>query len=160
MSPLRIGHGYDIHRLQTGGKLVLGGVVVTTEISPISYSDGDVVIHAIIDALLGGLGWGDIGDHYSDKDPKLKGIDSTILLTEIYTRVKNAGYHVVNADVMIMAEQPRISPFKKPMVESLTRFLGAESVVNIKAGTNEDCDAVGKGQAIAAHAVVLLAKHG
>jgi 2-C-methyl-D-erythritol 2,4-cyclodiphosphate synthase len=160
MSNFRIGHGYDIHRLQTGGKLVLGGVVVSTEMSPISYSDGDVVVHAIIDALLGGLGWGDIGDHYSDKDPKLKGVDSTILLAEIHTRVKNAGYHVVNADVMIMAERPRISPFKKPMTESLKRFLGAESVVNIKAGTNEECDAVGRGEAIAAHAVVLLTKDG
>src|SRR5215468_11164810 len=127
MGNFRIGHGYDIHRLQASGKLVLGGIVVSTEMSPISYSDGDVVIHAIIDALLGGLGWGDIGDHFSDKDPALKGVDSTILLAEIYTRVKNAGYHVVNADVMIMAERPRISPFKKPMTESLKRFLGDES---------------------------------
>ena len=158
MSNFRIGHGYDIHRLQSGGRLVLGGVVVSTEMSPISYSDGDVVVHAIIDALLGCLGWGDIGDHYSDKDPALKGIDSTILLTQIYTRVKDAGYHVVNADVMIMAERPRISPFKKPMTESLKRFLGSDGIVNIKAGTNEECDAVGKGQAIAAHAVVLVEK--
>ena len=130
MSNFRIGHGYDIHRLQSGGKLVLGGVVVSTEMSPISYSDGDVVVHAIIDALLGGLGWGDIGDHYSDKDPKLKGVDSTILLAKSI-REKDAGYHVVNVDVMIMAERPRTFALQKTdgpkIAQTLPRRAGRAS---------------------------------
>lgn len=158
MSNFRIGHGYDIHRLKSGGRLVLGGVEISSEISPIAHSDGDVVIHALIDAMLGALGWGDIGEHYSETDAKIKGADSRNFLREVSDRVRQAGYAVVNADITIMAERPRISPFKKQMAESLRSFLGASSIVNIKAGTNEDCDAVGKGEAIAAHAVVLLGR--
>lgn len=155
-APFKIGHGYDIHQLKTGGKLVLGGVTVSSEMSPIAYSDGDVVIHAIVDALLGAMGWGDIGEHYSDKDPALKGADSSLFLRQTFDRVANAGYSVGNVDVTILAEKPRISPFKQQMAKRLAELLGGRADVNIKAGTNEQCDAVGRGEAIAAHAVALL----
>lgn len=156
MTPFRIGHGYDIHRLQRGGRMVLAGVEVSREISPIAYSDGDVVIHALVDALLGALAMGDIGEHYSDKDPRWKGAGSQVFLTETMQRVEDAGFHVGNVDITIMAERPRLSPFKARMVEALRSMLNPSAIINIKAGTNEGCDAVGRGEAIAAHAVVLL----
>ena len=152
---LRIGHGYDLHRLQPGGQLVLGGVVVSTELSPVAHSDGDVVIHALVDALLGAIGQGDIGELFPDSDPKWKGAASRVFLDAALARVKEAGYRVENADITILAERPRLKPFKAKMAEHLASLLSA--AVNIKAGTNEGCDAIGHGEAIAAHAVVLLA---
>ena len=152
----RIGHGYDLHRLQAGGKLVLGGVTISTEISPIAHSDGDVVIHALVDALCGALGAGDIGEHFPDSDPAYKGAASTVFLEKMKRDVDAAGYAVINADVTILAERPRLKAFKGEIAQNLSRMLGAP--VNVKAGTNEGVDAVGRGEAIAAHAVVLLAK--
>jgi 2-C-methyl-D-erythritol 2,4-cyclodiphosphate synthase len=154
---LRIGHGYDLHRLQPGGKLVLGGVVVSTDISPIAHSDGDVVIHAIVDALCGALGSGDIGTHFPDTDAAYKNADSMTFLTHMRRDLEHAGFVVINVDVTILAERPRLSAFKAQMVANLARVLGG--AINVKAGTNEGCDAVGRGEAIAAHAVVLLAKN-
>jgi 2-C-methyl-D-erythritol 2,4-cyclodiphosphate synthase len=151
----RIGHGYDLHRLQPGGRLMLAGVEVSTEISPVAHSDGDVVLHALVDAILGALGQGDIGELFPDTDPKWRGAESRLFLEEAHRRARLAGYHVVNADVTILAERPRLKPFKPQMVASLSSLLDAP--VNIKAGTNEKVDAIGQGQAIAAHAVVLLA---
>jgi 2-C-methyl-D-erythritol 2,4-cyclodiphosphate synthase len=155
--PFRIGHGYDIHRLQPGGKLVLGGVVVSTEISPVAHSDGDVVIHAIVDAICGALGTGDIGTHFPDSDPQWKGAESRLFLEKMRRDIEKAGFVVGNVDVTILAERPRLSSFRPAMVENIRRILGGQ--VNVKAGTNEGCDAVGRGEAIAAHAVVLLAKN-
>ena len=152
----RIGHGYDLHRLQPGGKLVLGGVTVSTDISAIAHSDGDVVIHALVDALCGALGAGDIGEHFPDSDPTHKGAASTIFLEKMKRDLDAAGYAVVNADVTILAERPRLKAFKSEIARNLSKILGAP--VNVKAGTNEGVDAIGRGQAIAAHAVVLLAK--
>ena len=154
--PFRIGHGYDLHRVQPGGRLVLGGVTVSTEISPIAHSDGDVVIHALVDALCGALGAGDIGEHFPDSDPTYKGAASTIFLEKMKRDFDAAGYAVVNADVTILAERPRLKAFKSEIAQNLSRILGAP--VNVKAGTNEGVDAIGRGEAIAAHAVVLLAK--
>ncbi len=156
--PFRIGHGYDIHRLQAGGKLILGGVQVSDQISPIAHSDGDVVIHAIVDALLGAMAWGDIGEQFPDSDPQWKGADSGVFLRSIHDRIVQAGYRVMNLDITLMAERPRISPFKSQIVQHLRQILGESSIINLKAGTNEGCDAVGRGEAIAAHAVVLLAR--
>jgi 2-C-methyl-D-erythritol 2,4-cyclodiphosphate synthase len=152
----RIGHGYDLHRLQPGGKLVLGGVVVSTDLSPIAHSDGDVVIHAIVDALCGALGAGDIGQHFPDSDPAYKNAASTLFLEKLKRDLDAGGYHVANVDVTILAERPRLGPYKAQMAENIGRILGTS--VNVKAGTNEGVDAVGRGEAIAAHAVVLLAK--
>jgi 2-C-methyl-D-erythritol 2,4-cyclodiphosphate synthase len=151
---MKIGHGYDIHRLQPTGRLILAGVEVATGLSPIAHSDGDVVIHALVDALLGAIGQGDIGELFPPSDPQWKGADSTVFLKRAMERVGAAGYRVSNADVTILAERPRLKPFKPAMRQRLESLLGAP--VNIKAGTNEGCDAIGRGEAIAAHAVVLL----
>ena len=150
----RIGHGYDIHRLQSGGKLVIGGVVVADNISPIAHSDGDVAIHALIDALLGAAGLGDIGEMFPNTDERWKGASGITLLSGAYERVQQAGFEFMNADITILAERPKLKPFKPQMVQILRNALGG--AINIKAGTNEGCDAVGRGEAVAAHAVVLL----
>ena len=152
----RIGHGYDIHRLQTGGKLLLGGVAVADDISAVAHSDGDVVIHAIVDALLGADGRGDIGEHFPDSDPRWKNAASSIFLEQVMRELHHDGWFVGNVDVTIMAERPRIKPFKSKMVDKLRDMMDCD--VNIKAGTNEGCDAVGHGEAIAAHAVVLICR--
>ncbi len=152
---LRIGHGYDIHRLRPGGTLVLGGVTVATDVSPIAHSDGDVVIHAIADALLGALGLGDIGEHFPDSDPRFRGVASVTFLEKISEHLRSAALVVVHCDVTVMAERPRLTPFKRQMREFLKQAIGCD--VNIKAGTNEGCGEIGRGEAIAAHAVVLLA---
>src|SRR6266487_3955995 len=141
----RIGHGYDLHRLQPGGQLLLGGIVVSTEISPIAHSDGDVVLHALVDALLGAMAWGDIGEHFPDTDPKWKNAPSRLFLEHAYDLARQAGYTLVNADVTILAERPKLKPFKLQMIENLQQLLGGQ--INIKAGTNEKCDAIGRGEA-------------
>jgi len=151
---LRIGHGYDLHRLQSGGRLILGGVEVAQNLRPVAHSDGDVVIHALVDALLGAMGWGDIGEHFPNTDPAWKDVPSRVFLEQVYRRVRDAGLAVINADVTILAERPRLQSFKPQMRKVLTDLVGG--CVNIKAGTNEGCDAIGRGEAIAAHAVVLL----
>ena len=156
-APFRIGHGYDIHRVQAGGKLVLGGLVVSEEMSPIAHSDGDVVIHAIVDALLGAMGWGDIGQMFPDSDPQWKGAASRVFLEQVYGKVKREGYRLSNADITLLIERPRIAPFKSQITENLRQAFGNTGAINLKAGTNEGCDAVGRGEAVAAHAVVLLA---
>jgi 2-C-methyl-D-erythritol 2,4-cyclodiphosphate synthase len=151
----RIGHGYDIHRLQNDGKLILGGVLVSTEISPIAHSDGDVVIHAIVDALLGAMGWGDIGVYFPVAQVP-KNADSRYFLETVYKRVKSSGCKLVNVDVSIIAERPKLATFREQIVKTLSQMFAGDGLVNIKAGTNEETDAVGRGEAIVAHAVVLL----
>ena len=153
----RIGHGYDIHRLQQGGRLVLGGVMVAEGISAVAHSDGDVVIHAIVDAVLGGLGKGDIGEHFPDNDPVYSGADSLRFLQHAAEMMRDAGFRATNVDITILAERPRLKPFKLQMIAALQRALGDGVIINIKAGTNEGCGEIGRGEAIAAHAVVLLA---
>ena len=154
MTPLRIGHGYDIHRLQTGGRLMMGGVVVAEGISAVAHSDGDVVIHAIVDAVLGGLCLGDIGEHFPDTDPRFRGVASALFLEKIRELLRSAALIVVSCDVTVMAERPRLAPHKAAMRALLKGAIGCD--VNIKAGTNEGCGEIGRGEAVAAHAVVLL----
>ena len=155
--PFRIGHGYDLHRLQPGGRLLLAGIVVSDQISPVAHSDGDVVLHALVDALLGAMGWGDIGEHFPDTDLKWKGAASRVFVETVYAQVRQAGYELLNLDVTLLAEKPKIKPFKPAMLASLREMLGSEGIAaNVKAGTNEGCDAIGRGEAIAAHAVVML----
>ena len=155
MTSFRIGHGYDIHRLLPGGRLILAGVEVSIELSPDAHSDGDVVLHAITDAILGAIGAGDIGDHFSDKDARWKGAASDVFVRHALSLASQQGWFVANADVSILAERPKLMAFKKQMAQRLTDLLRAPA--NIKAGTNEAVDAVGRGEAIACHAVVLLA---
>ena len=151
---MRIGHGYDIHTLRPGGRLLVGGVVVSETMSAVAHSDGDVAIHALVDAIFGAMGVGDIGEHFADTDPQWKGASSDRFLTAAVTAAKAAGFAVANADITLMAERPKIKPFKAAIRQRLTDLCGAP--VNLKAGTNEGADAVGRGEAIAAHAVVLL----
>jgi 2-C-methyl-D-erythritol 2,4-cyclodiphosphate synthase len=155
----RIGHGYDLHRLQPGGQLWLGGVLVSSEMSPIAHSDGDVVIHALVDAFLGALGQGDIGERFPNTDPRWKDARSEVFLKDAWASVTAAGYALANADITILAERPKLKKFKPAMAESLARITATSpGQFNIKAGTNEGCDAIGRGEAIAAHAIVLLVR--
>ena len=157
-APFRIGHGYDLHRLIDGPRLMMSGIAVSEEIRPDSHSDGDVVLHAVVDALLGAMGWGDIGEHFAETDPRWKDAPSRIFVDDIWPKVKAAGYTIGNVDVTIMAERPRLKNFKPAMCQSLADMLETTvDRVNMKAGTNEKCDAIGRGEAVAAHAVVLLA---
>jgi 2-C-methyl-D-erythritol 2,4-cyclodiphosphate synthase len=158
-APFLIGHGYDIHRLEKKvGKRVLAGVTVSEELSPMAHSDGDVIYHAIVDAMLGALGIGDIGELFGDSDPKWKGASSDIFMTDVLSRVRQAGYRVNNVDVSLILERPKILSCKPQMVANIRRLLEPVAVVNLKAGTNEQCDSIGRGEAVAAHAVVLLAR--
>ncbi len=154
MTNLRIGHGYDIHRLQPGGHLVLASITVAQNISPIAHSDGDVVIHALVDAMLGAAGLEDIGTHFPDTDPAYKNGPSTLFLEKTVQFLRDRGFRVVNADITILAERPKLKPYNAQMTAALRAILNAP--VNIKAGTNEGLGEIGKGEAIAAHAVVLL----
>lgn len=151
---IRIGHGYDIHRLQTGGELVVGGIIVAEGISAVAHSDGDVVIHAIVDALLGAAGMGDIGQHFPNTDLAYRNAPSSLFLGRTMQMLDDQKFRVVNCDVTILAERPKLMATKPKMVAILSELL--KCPVNIKAGTNEGCDAIGRGEAIAAHAVVLL----
>lgn len=155
--PMRIGHGFDLHRLQAGGRLVLAGVEVSNQLSPVAHSDGDVILHATVDALLGAIGAGDIGEHFPNTDPTWKGAASAVFVERAIHLVRAAEYAVANIDVLVLAERPKLKAFKPQMRTNLARLLAVdESQVNIKAGTNEGCDAVGRGEAVAAHATVLL----
>ena len=158
--PFRVGHGYDLHRLREGGVLMLGGVAVSTDCSAVAHSDGDVVLHATVDALLGAMGWGDIGEYFPDTDPRWKGAASRVFVEAVMARVAGAKYSVGNLDVTVLAERPKLKAFRAQIVRSLAGMLGvAPERVNFKAGTNEGCDAIGRGEAVAAHAVVLLRAH-
>ena len=155
--PYRIGHGYDLHRLQTGGRLMLAGIEAAQGLSPVAHSDGDVVLHALVDALLGAMGMGDIGELFPNTDPKWKDAPSRVFVEEVMKRVSGSGYRVLNCDVTILAERPKLKALKSSMRENVAKLLNVEpGQVNVKAGTNEGVDAIGRGEAIAAHGVVLL----
>ncbi len=157
-SALRIGHGYDLHRLQPGGPLLLGGVKVSDDVRPIAHSDGDVVLHALVDAMLGALALGDIGDMFPNDDPQWKNVSSRVFVDRVVQKLMQSSHVIQNIDITILAERPKLKPFKAQIVQSVASMLGIEvGQVNVKAGTNEGCDAIGRGEAIAAHAVVLLA---
>lgn len=156
---LRAGIGYDIHRLVAGRKLYLGGVAVPFTKGLLGHSDGDVVIHAVIDAMLGAMGDRDIGRLFPDTDPKYKGIRSVELLKAVMARLAKKKYRIVNIDTVIVAQSPKLSPYIINMKRALTPLLkvGKENL-GIKAKTNEGLGPVGRGKAIAAWAIVLLKK--
>ena len=156
---MRVGIGYDIHRLVDGRKLFLGGVEIPYVKGLLGHSDGDVVMHALADAMLGALALGDIGLHFPDTDPQYKNISSGELVKKVLTLVKKRNLVVNNADTMILAEEPKIHPFRDKMVEALSKVLNvAKDRVNIKATTVEGVGSIGKGEAIAAYAVVTLGR--
>jgi 2-C-methyl-D-erythritol 2,4-cyclodiphosphate synthase len=157
LANLRVGIGYDIHRLTPGRPLVLGGVALPYDRGLKAHSDGDALAHAIGDACLGALGLGDLGAHFPDTDPKWRGVSSLDLLERIRNLLEQSGGTVVNVDATVIAEAPRLAPHVAAMRVNLARALGVgEGRVSVKATTNETLDALGRGEGIAAMAVVLV----
>ena len=155
----RVGLGYDIHELTTGRDLIIGGVKITHEKGLLGHSDADVLIHAIIDAMLGALALADIGTLFPDTDKIYKNIDSTILLKKVYEKITERGWKIVNIDSNIIAQEPKMMPYIPKMKEVLCQILEIEpDELSIKAKTNEKMDAVGQNLAIEAHAVIMLKK--
>jgi 2-C-methyl-D-erythritol 2,4-cyclodiphosphate synthase len=152
----RIGIGTDLHRLQPHGRLMLAGVCVSTEMSAIAHSDGDVVLHALVDAILGALGLGDIGEHFPNTDPQWHEADSAVFVETALFELNARGGRIVNVDVSILAERPKLSTFKPQMRQRLKELTDCDHV-NVKAGTNEGCDAIGRGEAISATVAALIA---
>ncbi len=154
---MRVGFGYDVHKLVRGRQLVLGGVEIPFEKGLLGHSDADVLTHAICDALLGAAGLGDIGIHFPDTDPKYKGISSLKLLHEVLGMLSENGFTIVNIDTIIFAEAPNLSPFRQAMQTALAKALKlASEQLNIKATTTEGLGTIGQGDGIGAMAVVLI----
>ena len=159
LGSIRIGQGVDVHRLEKGIPLFIGGVKIESEIGAVGHSDADVLIHAICDALLGALCLRDIGFHFSDTDPKYKGIDSKILLAEVYKLIQEKGYHVINIDSTVILESPKLNPHIPAMQQEISQILEIEeNGISIKATTHEKVDSFGNSEAIKAYAVCLLGK--
>src|SRR4029077_12079049 len=158
---MRVGIGHDTHRLAEGRPLLLGGVRVEHPRGLVGHSDADVVLHAVTDALLGAAGFGDIGDAYPDTDPAYHGADSIFFLRETLVRLNRAGWRVVNVDVIIFAQEPRLGPVKAEIRRRLAELLPlAPDAVNIKAKTGERVGAIGRAEAIGCQAVALIKKEG
>ncbi|MCE2596223.1 2-C-methyl-D-erythritol 2,4-cyclodiphosphate synthase [Motilimonas cestriensis] len=156
---VRIGHGFDVHKFGGEGPVIIGGVAVPYEQGLVAHSDGDVALHAVTDALLGALALGDIGRHFPDTDAAFKGIDSRILLRDVFNKVTQMGYQLGNLDVTIIAQAPKMAPHIDSMRACLAQDLAAElSQVNVKATTSEKLGFTGRKEGIACHCVVLLVK--
>ena len=154
---MRIGHGYDVHRLVEGRDLILGGVKIPYEKGLLGHSDADVLYHAVMDALLGAAALGDIGKHFPDTDPTYKGADSGKLLAAVRDKIAEAGYKVGNIDVTMIAQKPKLKDFIPTMVQNIAGILGiAPSQVNVKATTEEHLGFTGDGSGMSCHAVCLL----
>lgn len=159
MTNLRIGHGYDVHRLVEGRKLILGGVEIPWERGLLGHSDADVLIHAVMDALSGAARLGDIGKLFPDTDPVYAGISSLKLLAEVGGLLKERGYQVVNIDATLLAQAPKVGPHRQKMAENMAAALGIDPErINVKATTEEGLGFTGEGAGMAAHAVALLEK--
>lgn len=156
---MRIGHGYDVHRLAAGRDLILGGVNIPHETGLLGHSDADVLTHAVMDALLGAAALGDIGKLFPDKDEKYRGADSLMLAREVASRLSAAGYRPQNIDATVVAQAPRLAPYIDAMRANLAAALGIEvDAVSVKATTEEGLSFTGSGEGIAAHAVCLIEK--
>ena len=154
---MQVGFGYDIHKLQKGRKLIIGGVQIPHNKGLLGHTDADVLVHAIIDSLLGASGLGDIGQYFPDTDPKWKDANSMDLLEVVYISLKNKGFSIINIDTTILAEEPKLSTFTSLMKNVLSKALELKgNQINIKVKTNEGMDSVGQENAIAAWAIVLI----
>ena len=154
---MRIGHGYDVHRLVEGRRLILGGVDIPYEKGLLGHSDADVLLHALMDALLGAAALGDIGQHFPDKDPRYEGADSLALTREVSAMIRAHGYHIGNVDCTVLAQRPKLAPHIPQMRQNIASALGiALERVSVKATTEEGLGFTGEGLGIAAHAVALL----
>ncbi len=157
MFDYRIGHGYDVHKLVAGRKLILGGVEIPHETGLLGHSDADVVLHALMDALLGAAALGDIGKHFPDTDDAYKGISSLELLGRVKALLEKDGYSLANADMTVIAQAPKLAPYMPGMRSNIAKMLDVpEGCINVKATTEEHLGFTGRGEGIAAHAVVLL----
>ncbi|MEW6127596.1 MAG: 2-C-methyl-D-erythritol 2,4-cyclodiphosphate synthase [Acidobacteriota bacterium] len=155
---MRIGIGYDIHRLVEGRKLILGGVEIPFDKGLLGHSDSDVLTHAICDALLGAAALGDIGSHFPDSDPRFKGASSLDMLAHVVSLIAQLGYRIANIDSTIIAEKPKLAPYIQTIRQQLATVLKIElHQISVKAKTNEKLDAVGRGEAMQAQAVALIA---
>jgi 2-C-methyl-D-erythritol 2,4-cyclodiphosphate synthase len=157
--PFRIGEGWDVHALVPGRPLIIGGVTIPHTMGLLGHSDADVLLHAITDALLGAAALGDIGRHFPDTDPRFKGSDSLVLLTEVARRVREAGFEIGNIDSTVVAQAPKLGPHIPAMCERISQALGLPAgSVNVKAKTAEKLGPVGQGLSIEARAVALLVR--
>jgi 2-C-methyl-D-erythritol 2,4-cyclodiphosphate synthase len=157
---MKVGIGYDVHQLVAGRKLILGGVEIFFEKGLLGHSDADVLLHAIGDAILGALGLGDLGRHFPDTDPRYKNISSLNLLEQIQVMAEQRGFSCVNIDATIVAQEPKLAPHTDAMAENISRCLKTDKeAVNIKAKTTEGLGFEGRGEGVAAYAVVLMRKH-
>ena len=154
---MRIGHGYDVHRLVEGRKCIIGGVNIPSDVGLLGHSDADVLLHAISDALLGAAALGDIGKHYPPSDDAFKDADSRVLLRKVVELIKNNGYEVGNVDATIIAQKPKMAPYIDEMRKNIAQDLGVDiSFVSVKATTEEGLGFTGEGKGIAAHAVCII----
>ncbi len=161
MTEFRVGQGYDIHRLVAGRPLLLGGVEIESEVGLLGHSDGDAVLHALTDAVLGAGGHGDIGEHFPDTDPRFEGASSDRFLAEALGLIVADGFEIVNADVTVIAERPRLGPVKMDIRQKVAALLEVPvDRVAVKARTKEGLGAVGRGEAIETFAVVLISRNG
>ncbi|NP_001312116.1 2-C-methyl-D-erythritol 2,4-cyclodiphosphate synthase, chloroplastic-like [Nicotiana tabacum] len=157
--PFRVGHGFDLHRLEPGYPLIIGGINIPHDRGCEAHSDGDVLLHCVVDAILGALGLPDIGQIFPDTDPKWKGAPSSVFMEEAVRLMHEAGYELGNLDATSILQRPKVSPHKEAIRANLCKLLGADpSVVNLKAKTHEKVDSLGENRSIAAHTVVLLMK--
>jgi len=153
----RVGFGYDVHRLVLGRPLFLGGVEIPFSKGLLGHSDADVLLHALCDAMLGACGLGDIGRHFPDKDPKFKGISSLILLEQVNQMIRQEGFYLSNADLTVVAQEPKVVPYAEKMQKKISEACQVEpAAINIKGTTTEGLGITGRGEAIAAYAVVML----
>jgi 2-C-methyl-D-erythritol 2,4-cyclodiphosphate synthase len=159
VNDLRIGHGFDAHRYGPGDSVTIGGVPSPYERGVVAHSDGDVLLHALVDALLGALALGDIGGRFPDHDPAYAGADSRVLLRDVAAALSPGGWSVVNADATVIAQAPRLAPHVAQMRELIASDLGTTvGRISVKATTTERMGYIGRGEGIAAHAVVLLGR--
>jgi 2-C-methyl-D-erythritol 2,4-cyclodiphosphate synthase len=156
---IRVGQGYDVHRFKDGGDVILGGVKIPYEQGLEAHSDGDVVLHALCDAILGAAALGDIGKHFPDTDPEFKGADSRVLLRHVYKIVQEKGYRLINADITIIAQAPKMSPHTAAMCRNIAEDLHVDvDFINVKATTTEKLGFEGRKEGIAVQAIVLIEK--
>lgn len=158
---MRVGLGFDIHRLGKGDGVILGGMKLPTDKKLVGHSDGDALCHAIIDALLGAAALGDIGQHFPDTDPKYKGASSIELLRQVSREIAEAGYEIVNVDAVVIAQEPRLSEHRAKIVENISDAMGVDTArVGVKGKTAEGLGSIGAGEALCAQAVALLEERG
>ena len=159
MTNLRVGHGYDVHRLVKDRPLIIGGVEIEYPLGLLGHSDADVLLHAIMDALIGAMGLGDIGRHFPDTEEKYKGISSMSLLSDVYSLLKENGYTVVNVDATVILQKPKLLPYIEKMRSNIAFALNVDvSLINVKATTEERLGFTGREEGISAHAVTLIEK--